>query len=62
MDYMKMRIDCGMGRKGLIVGAIAGFLASIPAALAQSSEFNPTYPRIAGRPHGTFTQQLRGGR
>ncbi len=54
MGYMMMRIDCGMGRKWLIGGAIAWFLASIPAALAQSTEFNPAYPRIAARPHGTL--------
>jgi hypothetical protein len=36
---MTMRIDCGMGRKWLIVGATDWFLASIPAA--QAAEFNP---------------------
>jgi hypothetical protein len=51
---MKTRIDCEMVRKCLIVGAIAWFQASIPAAQAQTAEFNPAYPRIAARPHGTL--------
>lgn len=54
MEYTKMRMDFGPGRKCLIVAGIAGFLASISALPAQSAEFNPAYPRIAGRAQGTF--------
>jgi hypothetical protein len=57
MEYMTMRMDRGMGRKCLFVGAIAGFLSSIPAAPAQSADFNPAYPRIAARPHGTLVKK-----
>lgn len=51
---MKMRIHCGIGRKCLIVGAIAWFQAVVPTTSAQAAEFNPAYPRIAARPHGTL--------
>lgn len=54
MEYTKMRMDCGLGRKCLIVGGIAWFLTTIPVAPAQSADFNPAYPRIASRPHGTL--------
>jgi len=48
-----IRIDCGMGRKYLIVAAIASLQAFVPYGLARA-EFNPAYPRIAARPHGTL--------
>jgi hypothetical protein len=54
MEYVTMRMNRGMGRRCLFVGAIAGFLSSIPTAPAQSADFNPAYPRIAARPHGTL--------
>jgi hypothetical protein len=54
MEYAKMRMDLGIGRKFMIVGGIAALIASIPAVPALSAEFNPAYPRIAARPHGTL--------
>jgi hypothetical protein len=52
--YRKLRIDCGFVRKSLIVAAIACFQASFPAAPALAEAFNPAYPRMAARPHGTL--------
>jgi hypothetical protein len=54
MDYVKMWIGRDLLRNCLIVGAFACGQISIPAAIAQQNNFNPSYPRIAARPHGTL--------
>jgi hypothetical protein len=47
-----LRINHVNRRKWLLFGAVVCF--SLSAVQARSAEFNPAYPRIAARPHGTL--------
>lgn len=53
MHCMWVQRFLGMLPKCLILGAMALGFSAHPAR-AQQAEFNPTYPRIAARPHGTL--------
>jgi hypothetical protein len=54
MRTTEFQQGCGIGPKFLIGVVFTCCQLAIPAALAQWDNYNPAYPRIAARPHGTL--------
>jgi hypothetical protein len=54
MRKTKFHKECGGGRKYLFGFVLTCLQLAVPAAHAQWDNYNPAYPRIAARPHGTL--------